>query len=109
MKQRLALSHNLPPSQRVAPLTWLAPLTQRVGEDAFADPAYHEIDFATHNNIHGDTGEVLFADMIDAELDDDDEALNVSSLKTSDDLPDNAVEVTWNLPVCDLFTLNILI
>lgn len=110
MKQRLAIPHECPPAQLVAPLTWLAPFTQRVGDHTYADPAYHEIDFVTHNDTHGDTGEVLFGDMISAELDKEDETLNAQSSETltSEDLPENAVEVIWNLPVRDMLTLPIL-
>ena len=81
--------------------TWLQPLTQNIGQHTLADPAYHTFDFINLDNMQTDTGEVLFGDMIDAEVDDVDEAPPPPTNEplTLQDIPSHAIELQWELPV----------
>ena len=80
---------------------------QSVGELTLTDPAYHEIDFSNHNDTYGDTSEFIVADMIGAELDEDDQTPDAQPSEPSayEDLPDHAVQITWHLPVGERFPL----
>ncbi|EDR03522.1 uncharacterized protein LACBIDRAFT_331574 [Laccaria bicolor S238N-H82] len=100
------LKHRMPtftptsPATNVrGPVTWLTPLTERVAELTDADPAYHAFDFIEHNDMARDTGEVLFADLIDAELDDDNESFNdhLEQLPPQH-LPEDPIKLVWDLP-----------
>ncbi|EDQ98442.1 uncharacterized protein LACBIDRAFT_335960 [Laccaria bicolor S238N-H82] len=61
------------PSPDPLMMTWLQLLTQDVGELTFADPVYHTADLINLDDMPTDTGEILFGNMIDAEVDEDDE------------------------------------
>ncbi|EDR02582.1 uncharacterized protein LACBIDRAFT_308182 [Laccaria bicolor S238N-H82] len=61
------------PSPDPLTMTWLQPLMQDVGELTFADPVYHTADLINLDDMQTDTGEILFGNMIDAEVDEDDE------------------------------------
>ena len=81
--------------------TWLQPLMQNIGQHTLADLAYHTFDFINLDNMQTDTGEVLFGDMIDAEVDDVDEAPPPPTNEplTLQDIPAHAIELQWELPV----------
>ena len=81
--------------------TWLQPLTQNIVQPTLADPAYHTIDFINLDDMQTDTGEVLFGDMIDAELDQEDEAPppQTNELLTLQDIPTHAIDLQWEVPV----------
>jgi len=84
------------------PVTWLTPLTEQVGELTVADPAYHDFDFIQHNDMPRDTGEVLFTDLIDAELDEDNETFDDNMEQSQPQhLPEDAIELIWDLPVSE--------
>lgn len=106
LKQQQAIFDGLTSKQVAAPLTWLAPLKQSGGELTLTDPTYHEIDFISHHDIYGDTGEILVADMIGAELDEDDQKLDAQPFEPSD-LPGNAIDIIWHLPVSRTFPLSV--
>lgn len=101
LKHRLSAFTTTSPATNVCgPVTWLTPLTERVGELTDADPAYHDFDLIQHNDDPRDTGEVLFADLIDAELDEDDETFEDNMEQSQPQhLPEGAIELVWNLPV----------
>ena len=82
-------------------MTWLQPLRQNIGEFTFADPVYHTTDFINLDDMQTDTGEVLFGDMIDAEVDEEDEAPPPQDNEplTLQDIPAHAIELQWELPV----------
>lgn len=82
-------------------MTWLQPLTQNIGEHTLADPVYPTIDFINLDDLPTDTGEILFGDMIDAEVDEEDEAPppQDSEPLTLQDISAHAIELKWELPV----------
>jgi hypothetical protein len=101
LKHRLPTMTPTSPATNVCgPMTWLTPLTERVGELTAADPAYHDFDLIQHNDMARDTGEVLFADLIDAELDEDDEIFDDNMEQSQPQhLPEESIELVWDLPV----------
>ena len=82
-------------------MTWLQPLMQNIGENTLADPVYPTIDFINLDDLPTDTGEILFGDMIDAEVDEEDEAPppQDSEPLTLQDISAHAIELKWELPV----------
>ena len=99
-----------PATNVCGPVTWLTPLMETVGELTAADPAYHDFDFIEHNDMPRDTGEVLFADLIDAELDEDDEMFDDNREQSPpQNLLEDAIELVWDLPVSETIFFSVLI